>query len=294
MDIGVLSDIHGNYTALQSCLDYLLKRGIKTFIFLGDYAGELAFPEITMQILYDMDKQYDCYFIRGNKEDYWLNYRAAGEKGWKEEDSTTGSLLYTYRRLTEKDMVFFEALQQAGKVTVEGMPGITICHGSPLKVNEKLLPGNKRTYEIMESVDTPVILCGHTHIQGRIEYGGKLVLNPGSAGVPLHSGGKAQFLILHGDEKGWSEEFCNIDYDIEKVIKDLYDSELDRMAPCWCRITENLLRKGDISHGAVLNRAMELCREETGECNWPDIPEVFWEKAVEEMDLNKIFKEDGP
>lgn len=283
MDIGVLSDIHGNYTALQSCLDNLLQRGIKTFIFLGDYAGELAFPEITMQILYDMDKQYDCYFIRGNKEDYWLNYRAAGEKGWKEKDSTTGSMLYTYRRLTEKDLDFFGAMQPAGKVTFKGMPGISICHGSPFKVNEKLLPDNKRTYEIMESSDTSLILCGHTHIQGRIEHAGKLVLNPGSSGVPLHSEGKSQFLILHGGGAGWSEEFCSIDYDIEKVIKDLHESGLDQMAPCWCSVTENLLRKGNISHGAVLNRAMELCREETGECNWPDIPEVFWEKAVEEM-----------
>jgi hypothetical protein len=28
---------------------------------------------------------------------------------------------------------------------------------------------------------------------------------------------------------------------------------------------------------------MELCREETGKCVWPDIPEEFWEQAVNEM-----------
>jgi hypothetical protein len=28
---------------------------------------------------------------------------------------------------------------------------------------------------------------------------------------------------------------------------------------------------------------MELCREETGECMWPDIPEKCWAKAVNEL-----------
>ena len=34
--------------------------------FLGDYIGELAYPEKTMQILYDLNDRYECYFIKGN------------------------------------------------------------------------------------------------------------------------------------------------------------------------------------------------------------------------------------
>ena len=44
LNIAVLSDIHGNYAALQKCLDYAVTIGIDTFIFLGDYLGELAYP----------------------------------------------------------------------------------------------------------------------------------------------------------------------------------------------------------------------------------------------------------
>lgn len=75
MEIAVLSDIHGNYVALERCITYSLERGIRTFIFLGDYIGELAYPERTMQILYELRKEYQCYFIKGNKEEYWINYR---------------------------------------------------------------------------------------------------------------------------------------------------------------------------------------------------------------------------
>ena len=76
MKIAALSDIHGNYIALQKCIDYALDKGVETFIFLGDYVGELAYPQKTMEIIYSLKEKYNCFFVKGNKEDYWLDYRA--------------------------------------------------------------------------------------------------------------------------------------------------------------------------------------------------------------------------
>jgi len=39
MDIAVLADVHGNYIALEHCLEYAFSRNISTFFFLGDYIG---------------------------------------------------------------------------------------------------------------------------------------------------------------------------------------------------------------------------------------------------------------
>lgn len=283
MDIAFLSDIHGNYIALKRCIDYALSRNIQSFFFLGDYVGELAYPEKTMQILYDMNVQYKCYFVKGNKEDYWLNYRANGEKGWKDHNSTTGSLLYTYSQLSAKDLDFFGQLQPVQKIAINNMPEITICHGSPYKVNEKLLADSERTCEVMNSIETSIILCGHTHIQSKIEYNGKCVLNPGAVGVPLYSGGKAQFLILHCVDEKWLEEIISLEYDVDRVIREMHEAKLDKHAPYWCLVTENLLRKGNISHGRVLSRAMALCVEKNENCIWPNVPEKYWKQAVEEM-----------
>ncbi|WP_315674589.1 metallophosphoesterase family protein [Clostridium sp. 19966] len=116
MDVAVLANVHGNYIALQRCLEYSFSRNISTFIFLGDYIGELAYPERTMKILYDVNKKYKCYFIKGNKEDYWLKYRAGGEKGWKDKNSASGSLLYAYKSLTSKDLDFFSQLQPSEEI----------------------------------------------------------------------------------------------------------------------------------------------------------------------------------
>lgn len=61
------------------------------------------------------------------------------EKGWNEFDSTTGSLYYTYHNLKPRDLEFFKSLPYKKELELEGLLPITICHGSPRKVNEKLL-----------------------------------------------------------------------------------------------------------------------------------------------------------
>lgn len=283
MYIAVLSDVHGNYIALERCLEYAFSRNISTFIFLGDYVGELAYPERTMKILYDLNERYKCYFIKGNKEDYWLKYRAGGEKGWEDKNSASGSLLYTYKSLTSKDLDFFQQLKQVQEIALGDMPAITICHGSPYKVNEKMLPNDDRTIEVMNSVKTSIILCGHSHIQNKIVHKEKHVLNPGAVGVPLFSEGKTQFLILHGSGETWSEEFISLEYDVERVIRDMHEVKLDEHAPYWSVLTKNILRGGNTAHGKILSRAIELCRKETGDCLWPNIPENCWAQAVNEL-----------
>ena len=78
-------------------------------------------------------------------------------------------------------------------------------------------------------------------------------------------------------------EFVNIDYDKEYVIKEMQESGLYKSAPYWTQITIHLMLTGEISHGTVLAKAMEYCKEETGNCTWYDIPEKFWRKAVSEL-----------
>lgn len=59
------------------------------------------------------------------------------------------------------------------KIQPEGFTAFTACHGSPFKVNEKMLPEDENTRQIMERTETPLILFGHTHVQRRIEHQGQ-------------------------------------------------------------------------------------------------------------------------
>lgn len=156
------------------------------------------------------------------------------------------------------------------------------CHGSPDRNNEKMLANNDKAKSILDECMHNYILCGHTHIQGIIEYNGKKVLNSGAVGVPLHSGGKAQFMLLHQDVQGWQPEFIDLGYDKEKVIKEMQESGLEEMAPYWSQVTKHLILTGEVSHGTVLAKAMKLCEEELGS-SWYDIPAKYWEKAIAEL-----------
>lgn len=282
MRIAVLSDIHSNYIALKACIDTALSMGAHAFLFLGDYNGDLAHPHRTMEILYDLKERYPCYFIKGNKENYWISRRQDRNSRWREYDSTTGCLFYTWENLTPEDLDFFEGLPHHMNLSFPGLAPLTLCHGSPDRVNEDLLPGCANTRTVMERDPGSFLLCGHTHRQYAFRHQGKWLLNPGSVGMPLNSRGHARFMLLHGKKGGWEHTFLSPEYDVDAVIRELHTSGLYQKAPCWSRITEHLLRFGTPSHALPLRRAMELCRKTRGECVWPDILEECWEQAVRE------------
>lgn len=286
MDLAVLADIHSNHIALERCLTYAHSRNISNFIFLGDYVGELGCPEKTMQLLYHIRDNFQSCFIKGNKEERWLQHREGDGMEWRKGDSTSGAMWYSYEHLTEADLRFYSGLTDILRLEFDSLPPLTACHGSPFKVSEKMLPEDDRTRLIMESTNSNIILSAHTHRQLKITHDGKTALNPGSVGVPLYSRGKTQFLLLHGDKGVWTEEFISLDYDVERVVTELHKEGLYTIAPCWTLITEKILHGSNLSHGTVLYRAMELCREGEGKCNWPDIPEKYWLQAVEELSLN--------
>lgn len=190
---------------------------------------------------------------------------------------------YCYDNQTEKDIDFWESLPISQEIEFGGSPAILACHGSPNRNNEKMLPADSKAKQILDECAYRYILCGHTHIQGAIEHGGKMALNPGSVGVPLYSGGKAQFMILRPDGQEWAYEFISLDYDKDKVIKEMRESGLEKRAPYWTQITKQMILTGEVSHGTVLARAMDLCEKETGKSNWWDIPDKYWEKAIAEL-----------
>ncbi len=282
MKVAVMADIHSNSVALKSCIEYAKNEGVEAFLFLGDYIGELAYPQRTMWRLYELSREYPCYFIRGNKENYWLHYRAGWNVEWRFGSSTTGILRYDYDRLTERDLDFFASLPIARHVKWKGHEGITICHGSPDKINESLKPGSARIREILAQEESGVVLCAHTHVQFCEEYDGKLLINPGSVGVPLESNGMTQFAILTSEDGKWIPQLISLDYDVERAVAELYEEKLDKIAPGWTCVTERVLHGCDRehAHASSLTKVMELCREEQGECIWPGIPEEYWNRVL--------------
>lgn len=290
MNIAVLSDIHGNNVALETCIKYLKNQSIDAYCFLGDYVGEFPGIRQVLDCIYTLQKQFPCYIIKGNKEDYQLYGLGEGHSEWDAYPSTVGMLRYAKQHLTQNDIVFLSNLSITDCIHIEGMETIRICHGSPRAVREDIFPGGSQNKEILAEVEERYILCGHTHRVMKLQEYDKVVWNPGSVGLPILNEGdmKAQFMILHSDNEAWVPEFVALDYNIESVIQKMRENGLYEIAPYWTRTTECILRGKRITHGKILERAMELCVQDTGKCDWPAVPERYWKKAYEEIEAIEL------
>lgn len=284
MMIAVMADIHSNFEAFSACINETEKRGIKDYIFLGDYNGDLAYPQKTLQLLNELRRKYNCTFIRGNKEEYWINHRKNKEEVWTDNRSGTGMLCYNYENLSDKDIDFFESMPISKVIKYEGYSEFTVCHGSPLKVNQSMRPDYDYVEGLTKKLTSDLTICGHFHIQTDYNRNGKRVVNPGAVGVPLHSAGKAQFMILNGHKGVWNTGFLSVPYDIDRAIREMEEERLYERAPYWFEITKYVLRTGKKSHAAVLKIASDLYYKASGIRIWQNIPEEYWKTAVSELE----------
>ena len=65
------------------------------------------------------------------------------------------------------------------------------------------------------------------------------------------------------------------------------EEKLSEQAPGWYRITKEVLRHGQATHLMTLMKAQELYEQDTGINDWKNIPEQYWNMALEEMKVPK-------
>ena len=135
MKLAVISDLHGNYYALAKVLAFLRSQEIDGIIGLGDFVTDGPFPQRMMRVLREMQEEFPCYLVRGNREEYLLE-NIRHPQNWKAGSSTSGLLDYTFRNLTGQDLEFFERIPAANLssrhfVSVTARPensvGISVC-----------------------------------------------------------------------------------------------------------------------------------------------------------------------
>ena len=64
MKYGVLGDIHGNLTALETAIDYLERERVDVFLSMGDVVGYGAAPADCIRML----QEIDAVVVKGNHD----------------------------------------------------------------------------------------------------------------------------------------------------------------------------------------------------------------------------------
>lgn len=293
MKIGVISDIHSNIVALKVCMEYLQQAGCEEYLFLGDFVSDTPYTRETMDYLYDVFERFPCRILRGNREEYMLGQREAirngDEKALWRENSASGNLLFTYRRLTEKDLDFFEKLPITFCYEKEGYPAITCCHGSPVNSRELLQLGSDITREWLQKIDTDYLICAHTHFPGAYEYQGKSYFNAGCVGIAIADHGYAQCMmlesVLQDGDIIWEPNFLKLPYDVSQVVKEIMEGGLLEAAPWFINSNLQILLTGT-DHSAEMVRLANALAKEAGETGvWPDVKEIYFETAAGKLGI---------
>lgn len=290
MKVGVIADVHSNQIAFRACVDYMINAGCEEFLLLGDFVSDTAGTRQTMELLYELMKQFPCHVLRGNREEYMIEQRRARKQKEEEKywiaNSASGNLLYTYEQLTERDLDFFESLPITFCYEKEGYPAITCCHGSPVNTRELLWLDSERTKEVLDEIDIGYLLAAHTHYPGISRHHGKTYMNTGSSGIAIGDPGYAHAIILESGQNEWKPEFLRIPYDINQVIQDIFSSGLYDMAPWFLNNNLHILLTGTDLTPDLVQLAAKLQKENAADAKeWPHIEEKYFAQAADSLKI---------
>lgn len=216
MKVAVISDIHGNWQALEQVIADYQMQGCEKVFCLGDYA--MAGPQPRMVLDYVMNKAQNWTAIQGNTDKMIAEFSLKMYDKLQQEFPVMANALLDDVDIIEQDKKdFLASLPEKKALVVEGV-SVLLVHGSPRRINEDILPNMKisEIQEILEDVTSNLILCGHTHVPcGYQTLSKQTVVNVGSVGRPMTGVPKANYAIIDFDNGTFSVEHREVEYDYQ-------------------------------------------------------------------------------
>ena len=219
MKIGILSDIHGNFHALQKVMEDIKAQKCEKVFCLGDVAMAGSQPRIVIDFI---RKQDNWVIIQGNTDKMIAEYTPELYEEVKKVYPVMANALKDDVDIIEDDKKeYLKKLPEKRSLLIEGVK-VLLVHGSPRRNNEDILP-NMPMQEIERMVDNvqeDLIFCGHTHIPCAYQtVSGKTVVNVGSVGRPMTPDKKACYVIAEFKNESFTIEHRLLDYDRLVVAK---------------------------------------------------------------------------
>jgi putative phosphoesterase len=203
MEVAVIADVHSNLPALEAVLAEV--EGLSVYS-CGDVVGYYPFPNETI----DLVRKRGITGVMGNHD-----YAVVKGDVSALNTSAAAAVRWTRNVLSGPNLEYLASLPESyrGK-------GFTIYHGSPQnKLFEYVFPVYPEEKLELSSLDTEVLILGHTHIPFVKKLGSGLVINPGSVGQPRDGDPKAPYAILDAEKKKVTMK--RVAYDIDMVAEEI-------------------------------------------------------------------------
>ena len=223
--IAILSDIHGNVTALEAVLKDAIQEKVTDYWILGD----LTMPGPgTSDILSQLRELPNAIFTKGNWDDFFL-YTPTSDLSRPTNLYGARLAMYQLEHLSEEELTLIKELPLYLIKEVAGLEFL-ICHHLPHKNygGDLWISENQENFDLLfADHKCDVAIYGHIHHQ-LIRYSseGQLIINPGSIYQSFFHWEKhrsylqrAQYTIIEVDQYGIGNiNLKKVDYDIEKEI----------------------------------------------------------------------------
>jgi predicted phosphodiesterase len=207
----ILSDIHGNWEALQAVLRRTRRKHFDATLLLGDLVGYGAAPNLVIQAVTAMPGQ--LFVVRGNHD----KVVSGIERGEDFNETALKAATWTAAQLTPVHRGYLERLP-AGPRIVErdgAAVHVAICHGSPVHEDMYIFGEHEAWESFLAAPQAHVTFFGHTHVpclfiqhprglrgavlrdEGTLRLSPSLryLVNPGSIGQPRDRDPRAAFMI---------------------------------------------------------------------------------------------------
>lgn len=232
MRYAIISDIHGNLSALEEVLRALADTHIDRYLCLGDVVGYGASPNECCQMV----RETNALCIRGNHDEAIVR---PGKEDWFNREARA-CLIWTRQQLSEENRRWLGSLPPTAQVG-----GITVCHGSVPDPDLYTTTPQSATYSF-QAMSTPLAFFGHTHYAEWFRYGGgsqlplqhcqphggvcaleegfQYLINPGAVGQPRDGNNQASYAIYDDEQR--EVVIYRLDYDIRAAEEKMFGAGL--------------------------------------------------------------------
>jgi protein phosphatase len=217
--IAIISDIHGNITALKAVLEDISKKGINRIFCLGDIIGKGPFPQVAVDIIRDKCEKV----VRGNWDTFIVNGTCFTPE--------IGD--WNIKKLGEERIKYLKQLPMFIEFFMSGRL-IRLFHAtaddvfrriqSGETVEDKLFMFDKPRVNAIFELCSDIVGYGDIHSAYVQNFRGKTIFNTGSVGNPLDMN-QSSYAIIEGvwggmEQDSFSITISRIPYDIEKAVKE--------------------------------------------------------------------------
>ncbi len=215
--IAVLSDIHGNVTALEAVRGALRREAPDVVMVAGDLAMNGHDPAATIATLREMETA-GAIIVAGNTDVAVADADYAAAFPWLTDgipDAMRLAAEWAHDALDDDGLAWLRRLPAERRLWVDDTL-VLLTHASPGSQTagfDRDLDASV-TLERLSRTDARIICCGHTHHPEVRDFGWKQVVNDGSAGYVFDGDPTASWALVTIDGETVSAEIRRTEFDV--------------------------------------------------------------------------------